>query len=151
VEQIVSEISGGAYKLGDKLPPEEAIAEAMGVSRTSVREGMGVLRIAGIIETKQGEGSRVKNVKELKARLTDSLQLLYQDKLNPFEVFVARERIEPAVIDLVVENATSEQVACIEDYLNAMRKNVQQNDLDACFYSNLGFHRAVAAATNNAL
>jgi len=40
VEQILDAIKSGRYGPGDKLPPEDEIAEQTGVSRSSVREAL---------------------------------------------------------------------------------------------------------------
>lgn len=61
VEQILEAIKSGRYGPGDKLPPEEEIAKLTGVSRPSVREALGALRLIGILETKVGDGTYVKN------------------------------------------------------------------------------------------
>ena len=39
-ERLLSEITGGDFALGDILPPEQHIADRMGVSRTVLREAM---------------------------------------------------------------------------------------------------------------
>ncbi len=49
--QIIEAIRNGEFKLGDKLPSEQAMAKSLGVSRPSIREALGALRIVGIIES----------------------------------------------------------------------------------------------------
>ena len=58
--QIMEAIRNGTFKVGDKLPSEQAMAESIGVSRPSIREALGALRIVGIIETINGVGTVVK-------------------------------------------------------------------------------------------
>ncbi len=61
--QIMEAIRNGEFKVGDKLPSEQAMAESIGVSRPSIREALGALRIVGIIETVNGVGTVVKKDK----------------------------------------------------------------------------------------
>jgi GntR family transcriptional repressor for pyruvate dehydrogenase complex len=41
---------------GDRLPPERQLASQLGVSRTSLRQGLTALRVEGLIEVRQGHG-----------------------------------------------------------------------------------------------
>ena len=47
VEKLLGATDKAVYEAGDKLPPEQVIAEQTGVSRPSVREALGALRFAG--------------------------------------------------------------------------------------------------------
>jgi DNA-binding FadR family transcriptional regulator len=58
-EQIVNKIRSGEYPQGSRLPPERAIAEQMGVGRPSVREAISALQIAGLLESRPGDGTYV--------------------------------------------------------------------------------------------
>ena len=149
VEQIVSEISKGVYRPGDKLPSEERIAKEVGVSRSSVREAITVLRLQGIIETRHGNGSIVRNVQHLKEDLASSLGALQKEAQNPYDIFIVRECVEPALVGLAVENALEEQIINIERHLESMGVAASVQNLDECFASNIRFHLSVIEATNN--
>lgn len=57
VEYIESEqLSGGA-----KIPTERNLSELLGVSRSSVREGIRSLELLGYLDSRQGEGTFVSN------------------------------------------------------------------------------------------
>ncbi|MCK5093139.1 MAG: FadR family transcriptional regulator, partial [Spirochaetes bacterium] len=60
IDQILDLIRDGAFKTGDKLPPERIMATKLKVSRPSVREAYCVLEIVGILESKVGSGTFVK-------------------------------------------------------------------------------------------
>lgn len=55
-DRIITAIAIGAYLPGDRLPPERELAERLGVSRTTLREAIGALRQAGMVETRRGRG-----------------------------------------------------------------------------------------------
>ncbi|MDD5014421.1 MAG: GntR family transcriptional regulator [Atribacterota bacterium] len=51
----------GKLKPGDKLPPEQALAEKFGTSRPSVMEALSVLEILGITESRGSKGNFIKD------------------------------------------------------------------------------------------
>lgn len=57
---VVDSIVGGRYEAGEVLPPEAALAEHFGVSRTIVRESMKRLEEKGMIAVQQGRGTTVR-------------------------------------------------------------------------------------------
>jgi GntR family transcriptional regulator, transcriptional repressor for pyruvate dehydrogenase complex len=59
VEELGTRIRGGEFKPGDKLPPEAAIMETYGVSRTAVREAISQLQAGGLVQTRHGIGTFV--------------------------------------------------------------------------------------------
>lgn len=52
-------ILSGQMKPGDKLPTEEQLCQHFGVSRTTLREAVQSLRVAGVLEVTPGRGSFV--------------------------------------------------------------------------------------------
>ena len=52
-EKIQDAIEKGGLKVGDKLPPERALAETFGVSRNSVREAIRTLSEQGILKSRR--------------------------------------------------------------------------------------------------
>jgi GntR family transcriptional repressor for pyruvate dehydrogenase complex len=57
IQQILSLIREASLKPGDKLPSEKEVIEATNASRPSVREALRALKTMGIIETRPGAGS----------------------------------------------------------------------------------------------
>jgi DNA-binding FadR family transcriptional regulator len=59
VDVLLEKIVSGAYPPGGQLPTEPEIAAQLAVSRSVVREAMRVLDAKGLIEVRQGSGTRV--------------------------------------------------------------------------------------------
>ena len=59
---IKKDIIQGNLMPGEKLPSENELTKAMGVSRITVREAIQKLVAINLVETHQGKGSFVKNV-----------------------------------------------------------------------------------------
>lgn len=56
LERIEQGLAAGTWAPGDRLPPERALAEELGVSRPSVREAIRILEAMGIVRTAVGSG-----------------------------------------------------------------------------------------------
>lgn len=59
VERLRSEICGGQWPIGTKIPTETSLAHTLGVSRPSVREALRSLVQLGLLQTRQGDGTYV--------------------------------------------------------------------------------------------
>ncbi len=57
------QIASGAWQPGDKLPPEEQLTEQYGLSRTTVRQALKELELAGLISRERGRGTFVSRPK----------------------------------------------------------------------------------------
>ena len=149
VEQILGELFAGNYEVGDLLPPEAALAEQMGVSRTSCREAMAVLRVSGIIETRQGNGSIVRAMPDSADGIHKFVDILRREPFDPLEVLSVREMVEPAVIGLAAESVTAAQVSEMEAEIREMRDASNSQDSEGCILHNSRFHFMTISATNN--
>lgn len=108
---------------GDRLPSERELSESLGVSRTTVRQGIKVLESMGKLETRVGSGTYVA-----------SGNILYQFELPGLEVdekllrdvCVAREGIEKTVFREFMENhRTPKAMRELEALLDAEAKNLK--------------------------
>src|ERR1700674_2600730 len=59
--QIQRLIRDGLLKPGDMLPPERELAEMFQVSRSSLRDAIRALELMGLVESRQGEGTVVRD------------------------------------------------------------------------------------------
>ncbi len=64
VIQLCQLIRQGQIGPGDRLPPERDLAEQLGVSRASLREALRTLEVAGLVESRHGGGTYVRDVFE---------------------------------------------------------------------------------------
>jgi len=147
IDQILELIKNGVFKVNGKLLPERIMAKKLGVSRPSVREAYSALEIVGILESKVGSGTYVKS-----KRISNILKLKIEDisekEDSPYEIISVRKLIEPEVLYLATKNATSEDIAEIEQIFNIMKNEI--NDL-GCYTlkSDALFHLGIAKASGN--
>jgi GntR family transcriptional regulator len=61
-EQLAARIESGALGAGERLPPERNLAEALDVSRMTVRQALASLAARGLVERGVGRGTFVRRV-----------------------------------------------------------------------------------------
>lgn len=149
--QIMEAIRNGEFKVGDKLPSEQAMAKSIGVSRPSIREALGALRIVGIIETINGVGTVVKKdkVEFISDGGRTDLSSILGHEGNTFEVLEARKVLEPAVAAYATETITEENLTRLEKILQCMSKAAKNKDYSDYHESNNRFHVLIASSTQN--
>lgn len=144
--QIIDAIKSGDYRAGDKLPNETEIASLAGVSRASVREALSALRLAGIVETKKGNGTYVKQTYN---KIEDYNFSGFDYRENTFELLEARKIFEPAISVLAMENLDDEYHHKIETSLSDMERYIASRNFDAFHQANKLFHRYIIELTRN--
>ncbi len=148
-EQIVEAIQRGDYPVSSKLPSEFELAEQMGVSRPSIREALSALQAMSIIESRPGSGNYVLKKPSMSDE-TDAVHMI-ESEAGCLEVMEARGVLEPPVAALVARKATSDVLEQLQKYIRQMREHAAQDNFDAYFEADKGFHVALADAASNAL
>ncbi len=146
VDRLVAEIQSGRLPLGARLPTEQELMVAMGVSRTVVREAVAALRAEGLVVTRQGLGVFVaSDVQRRPFRIDpDGLQSI-GEVLHVMELRLALE-VEAA--GLAAERATPKRSRAIAEALAAIDRAIHRNE--AAIDEDFAFHRAIAQAAGNA-
>lgn len=91
-EQLLDRIVEGRLAAGDTLPSERALSEQLGVSRTAVREALVRLEEAGLVTTRHGGESRVRDYR--RSAGLDLLPRLVLDAEGGFNPVAARSALE---------------------------------------------------------
>jgi DNA-binding FadR family transcriptional regulator len=145
VEQLASEIRRGRLPPGSRLPTEQELMGALGVSRTVVREAIAALRAEGLVVTRQGSGAYVSDASRVPFRIaaldgTSSIG----DVLKIMELRLAVE-VESAALAAV--RAGAAQVAAIGRALVAIDRALARGE--GAVQEDFEFHRRIAQATGN--
>ncbi|MBB5215887.1 FadR/GntR family transcriptional regulator [Parapusillimonas granuli] len=146
-DELRSQIQGGRYAPGDKLPTESTLVQQFGHSRTVIREAVAALRADGLLESRQGAGVFVlapPEQPELLMLLTHAT-----DKISDIiEELELRIGVEVEAAGLAAQRRSPAQEAEIQAqldrYAQLAKENQPTDEADFCF------HMAIAAATNNA-
>ncbi|SKA06151.1 FadR/GntR family transcriptional regulator [Selenihalanaerobacter shriftii] len=146
VEQIRELIVDGTLSPGDKLMSERAMAEELNVSRASIREAFSVLEMLGLIESRPGEGTFIKEVKEEKV-LEPLALILASDTDNIFELIETRKILEVESASLAAKRANEDDIENIKKALDEMKDAISEGRLGD--QADVKFHFAIAKATHN--
>jgi len=148
VEQIISLISRGVLKPGERMPSEKQLCQQFAVGRTSVREALRSLSVMGILEPHAGEGTFVSedNSKYLAKTLQWSLLL---DRKVVEDLIETRLTLESETAFLAAKRAGSEDLQEVAAAINGMEQSTNQPDGYLVF--DLRFHVAIARASQNSI
>ncbi len=150
--QIQQKILDGRLRVGDRLPSERELGEALGVSRNSVREALRVLESMGILSAQVGSGRDAGSTVAGRstAALSNLLRLhmaLSQFSQNDLvDVRIELERLA------VARAAAGADVGDLER-LRALTRAMAEPGMDYERFHELDseFHIALARASDNAL
>jgi len=137
--ELQAMICNNIYKIGDKLPVENELAQMFNVSRITVREAVRMLSIMGILDVRQGDGTFVKSLSP-ESFMKPLLPMLSLNKKNLQDIFEVRMLLECKAAELAALNATDEQLEVLQDLLNKMEACALNGDLenyneyDACYH-----------------
>ncbi|WP_375137335.1 FadR/GntR family transcriptional regulator [Cytobacillus oceanisediminis] len=102
-------IEHDGLKPGDRLPSERELSERLGVGRSSVREALRALELLGLIETRRGEGTFIRDF-----RGNQLVQLLstfiLQDQKAIRDVKETKFLIELDCLWLIIQKAEKDQL-----------------------------------------
>ncbi|WP_299738990.1 FadR/GntR family transcriptional regulator [Rossellomorea sp. y25] len=103
VHQLREMISKDGLQPGDKIPSERELSERLNVGRSSVREALRALELLGLIETKRGEGTFLRDFRD--HHLIDLLGMfILQDHKAQEDILYTKMMIEKeALKDLFIE------------------------------------------------
>lgn len=163
-DQLQALIDSGEYPPGSYLPAERELSQRFGVSRTSVREALIALEMAGMVKVRVGDGvvvlerpspaaAKADHVLEQAIRqqrwpVDQELEPDYTVEVPPFALLQARRLVEPEAAALAAEHATAKELRDIEA---AYRRNVADNRAGST--THLGdrlLHMRIADASGNA-
>ena len=145
VTRLTADIINGKLLPGSRLPTEQEMIAATGVSRTVIREAVAALRADKLVVSRQGIGTFVADHIRRPFRVDFDESSSLRDVLNVMEL---RTGVEVEAAGLAAERATPAQIKKISDRFNAIQEAIDrgENAVDQDF----AFHCEIAEATGNA-
>jgi len=129
-----------------RLPSEKDLAEALGVSRPTVREAVRGLMTLNIVESRHGDGTYVTSLEP--AMLAAPIDFLLRvDEGGLAALTDARIALESGIAELAAARATSDGVDGLQKLAEAYAASM--NDVDRCIELDLAFHRELAVAAQS--
>lgn len=144
-DYLLENLRAGRWRAGDRLPTERELGDQFGISRTSVRRVLSEIKALGAISQTVGSGTYVTG------QASTALELLREaanpvQQTSPAELMQARLALEPAIVEMVIANATGADFAQME---NCCARAEAATTLEEFEYWDGMLHEAIAAAAHN--
>lgn len=137
VDEIITLLTTGKLKPGDKLPSELELVEMLNVSRSVLREALISLETLGVIERRTKEGTFISH-----RYAPISFDAITATDINI--LMETRMAQELGFVTLAAEKITKTELKSLKKSIDAMRNNVDNYDeLDK------EFHKIIASSGNN--
>ncbi|MFN2363575.1 MAG: FadR/GntR family transcriptional regulator [Halarsenatibacteraceae bacterium] len=146
IEQIKTMIYNGELRRGDKLPSERALKKQLGVSRASIREAFSALEMIGLIESRPGRGTFIKEEADKNLLEPLSLVLLLEDDVAS-ELLEVRKVIETDCVRMAANRIDDEELDFLRSVLEKMKG--KSGFEDESIELDRDFHYSVARAAQN--
>ncbi|WP_417728500.1 FadR/GntR family transcriptional regulator [Roseovarius sp.] len=146
-EELRRRILDGQLQAGDRLPPETAIAENLGIHRSSVREAIRALEQSGFVRRDPGKRKlhvALPETKEFSRRLVDPLIL---SKVTFEEVWETIRALDPMAAAAAAKRRRPDHIKALEE--NAAKTRAAWGDVELLTLLDIEFHEIVAAAADN--
>ena len=149
--EILQDIAARKLSPGAKLPSEAEMAETLDVARASLREGLRILEIHGLITIKPGPGGGPVVVGINSEDLGKTLTFFLKASGITFrEVMQARLVLEPVMARLAAERRDDEVRDALQEDMKQSRQ-VLQGDDEQYLDASTGFHGVVSDASGNSV
>ena len=147
-EQLMALIAKGQLKPGDRLPTEPELMAQFGVGRSTLREAVKSLVVAGLLETRRSAGTFVSEsyTDFLSQRLNWGMVFSKQELRHIIDVRCA---LEEQAVALAAEFATDQQKARLSDLVDTISQ--QGIEPEQAVENDIAFHVGIAEASNNPL
>jgi GntR family transcriptional repressor for pyruvate dehydrogenase complex len=147
--QLKENVVNGKWQPGDKIPSENQLVSLFGVSRASIRMATQRMITLGLLESKAGDGTYVREftpgvyINELV-----TLTLKPEDQL---EIMEFRRALETGALRLAAQRATDEDLRELEEIHIRARKAFKDLDLETYFKEDLQFHMQIFRMSKNSI
>ncbi|MEO7016755.1 MAG: FadR/GntR family transcriptional regulator [Leifsonia sp.] len=152
VQDIKAMILRGELGPGARLPIESELAVALGVSRSSLREGVRALAVMGVLETRQGDGTYVTSLQP--SLLMSPMEFIVDlQQGNQVEhISAVRRVLEVEAAGRAALHISRAQLDEAEQVLDSMAELIARSggqDHKNIMDADIAFHRLIAKASQN--
>lgn len=149
MDSLLKAMEAGTIRVGEELPPERDLAEALGISRNSLRECLAIMNFMGIVENRGNRKILVKNADRFR-KARSLIELSYsQDTFDDFMEF--RRVNEREIARLACKRATEEDLERLRDSVERLESDATDFEADVEFHVNLAYasHNTIFGAMLN--
>ena len=143
-ETLLAKLRSRTWRAGHRLPTERALGEQFGLGRSSVRRVLQDFKRAQLITQTVGSGTYVAD--EVQQALAQLAPAHSAQAVSPADLMAARLVLEPALIDMVIGNATAADFARMDECNHRAEAAATLEDFERW---DAALHEALAAAAHN--
>src|SRR5699024_5157216 len=147
-EDLKDKILDGKFAPGEDLPSILELTELYDVGRSTVREALNALKLLGLIDMRQGEKSKVKEVDPDQLKLPDFQYALLTEK-SILELTEARLLLDKSVVEKLALKEDKGFVKKLEENLFQMRESLADKELNVQL--DMQFLKILVEATDNTI
>jgi GntR family transcriptional repressor for pyruvate dehydrogenase complex len=150
--EITKAILRGDMAAESFLPTENELGDAFGVSRPVIREAVKQLSVLGLVQSRQGQGTRVAARTAWRHFAPELLAARLETEAGSellLELLELRRIVEVDAAALAARRANDADLAAIRRQVGA--SEVHLDDLDAFVEDDVAFHATILLATRNQL
>ena len=147
--QLKDNVVNGVWQPGDKIPSENQLVSLFGVSRASIRMAIQRMITLGLMESRVGDGTYVKEFDP-----SVYINELFSITLKPntqIEIIEFRKALESEALRLAVQRATDEDIQELERIHIRSRKAFKELDLETYFKEDMKFHSHIFKMSKNSI
>ena len=136
----------GELRPGDRLPPEKELSEALGLSRSSLREAVKALELIRVLDVRRGDGTFVTSLEP--SLLLEAMSFvidIHQDH-TILDLFEVRRLLEPAAAAMATLKATPDDLERLTAMLEEVGPETSVEDLVA---HDVTFHGLICELSGN--
>jgi len=154
IQGVKRMITDGELRPGSRLPIEKDLADALGVSRGSLREGVRALAMMGVLDTRQGDGTYVTSLDPNLLLAPMGFMVDLQTPANSAHLQSVRRVLEAEAAGRAALLITDDQISAATAVLDGVDpllagSNSGTLDHNAVMEADIAFHRIIATASGN--
>lgn len=143
IDLIRAQVEGGAWKIGERIPTEQELADMLCVGRNTVREAIRVLSHARVLEVRQGDGTYVRS----NIDAAEIMRRVSRSSLR--EHFELRAMLEAEAARLAAHHRSEADVALLRSLLQRRGEKQDHEAGEAFVDADIEFHGAIARISGN--
>lgn len=148
VDDIKKMLMDGTLKEGDKLPNQNEFAKQLGVSRLSLREGLQILEIMGVVEQRPKTGTVIRNAHPEQWEYPFK-KFSLNDEDDTRQMLLARHCVEPAIAAEALKYISPEQTDKLTQIYFELYDAWRASDVEAYLSKDKEFHLFIAECCCN--
>lgn len=145
IREILSQISLGVYRDGQRLPAERKLCQEFGISRGTLRRALEDLQKMGVLDIRPQSGAYVQRL----PKSSTTHPVLPKDVANITvrEILFARKAIELAAVELTAQRMTKDDLKALEQCIEQMQANL--DNLPEYLRFDMAFHEQIVNSSRN--